>query len=147
MAEPDLVQQLLEASGATANRDVLRDILRTAAGLAGDGADRLDLKITAAALKEMRAAFAMFEPLKGSPKVTIFGSARTGTDDPLYEQARRLAQHLAEAGWFVITGAGPGSCRRARRAPDPSAPSGSASASRSRSSPATSSPAATVWSR
>ena len=73
----DLVQQLLEASGATANRDVLRDILRTAAGLAGDGADRLDLKITAAALKEMRAAFAMFEPLKGSPKVTIFGSART----------------------------------------------------------------------
>ena len=107
----DLVQELLEASGATANRDVLRDILRTAAGLAGDGADRLDLKITAAALKEMRAAFAMFEPLKGSPKVTIFGSARTRTDDPLYEQARRLAQHLAQAGWFVITGAGPGIMR------------------------------------
>jgi uncharacterized protein (TIGR00730 family) len=105
---PDLVQDLLEASGATANRDVLRDILRTAAGLAGDDADRLDLKITAAALKEMRAAFAMFEPLKGSPKVTIFGSARTRTDDPLYDQARRLAKHLADAGWFVITGAGPG---------------------------------------
>jgi uncharacterized protein (TIGR00730 family) len=104
----DLIQQLLASSGATANRDVLRDILRTAAGLAGDGADRLDLKITAAALKEMRAAFAMFEPLRGTPKVTIFGSARTSTDDPLYEQARRLAQHLAEAGWFVITGAGPG---------------------------------------
>ena len=104
----DLVQQLLEASGATANRDVLRDILRTTAGLAGDGADRLDLKITAAALKEMRAAFAMFEPLKGTPKVTIFGSARTSTEDPLYEQARSLARHLAEAGWFVITGAGPG---------------------------------------
>jgi uncharacterized protein (TIGR00730 family) len=104
----DLVHQLLEASGATANRDVLRDILRTASGLAGDGADRLDLKITAAALKEMRAAFAMFEPLKGTPKVTIFGSARTSTDDPLYAQARRLAEHLADAGWFVITGAGPG---------------------------------------
>ena len=104
----DVVQQLLEASGATANRDVLRDILRTAAGLAGDDADRLDLKITAAALKEMRAAFAMFEPLKGSPKVTIFGSARTSPDDPLYDQARRLAEHLADAGWFVITGAGPG---------------------------------------
>jgi uncharacterized protein (TIGR00730 family) len=104
----DLVQDLLEASGATANRDVLRDILRTAAGLASDDADRLDLKITAAALKEMRAAFAMFEPLKGSPKVTIFGSARTRTDDPLYDQARRLAKRLADAGWFVITGAGPG---------------------------------------
>jgi len=104
----DVVQQLLEASGATANRDVLRDILRTAAGLAGDDADRLDLKITAAALKEMRAAFAMFEPLKGHPKVTIFGSARTSPTDPLYAQARQLAERLAHVGWFVITGAGPG---------------------------------------
>ncbi len=104
----DLVQQLLAESGATANRDVLRDILRTAAGLAGDDADRLDLKITAAALKEMRAAFAMFAPLKGTPMVTIFGSARTHPDDPLYDQARSLARRLAEAGWMVITGAGPG---------------------------------------
>jgi uncharacterized protein (TIGR00730 family) len=104
----DLVQQLLAESGATANRDVLRDILRTAEGLAGDGADRLDLKITAAALKAMRAAFAMFAPLRGAPKVTIFGSARTHQDDPLYAQARNLARVLAEAGWFVITGAGPG---------------------------------------
>ena len=104
----DLVQQLLDASGATANRDVLRDILRTAEGLAGDGADRLDLKITAAALKEMRAAFAMFAPLRDTPKVTIFGSARTHQDDPLYAQARNLARVLADAGWFVITGAGPG---------------------------------------
>jgi uncharacterized protein (TIGR00730 family) len=104
----DLVQQLLAASGATANRDVLRDILRTAQGLATDGADRLDLKITAAALKEMRAAFAMFAPLKDTPKATIFGSARTLPDDPLYAQARNLARELAGAGWFVITGAGPG---------------------------------------
>ncbi len=108
MAADDLVQQLLEASGATANRDVLRDILRTAQGLATDSADRLDLKITAAALKEMRAAFTMFAPLKDTPKVTIFGSARTGSDDPLYAHARNLARELAGAGWFVITGAGPG---------------------------------------
>ncbi|MGQ0432912.1 MAG: TIGR00730 family Rossman fold protein [Microthrixaceae bacterium] len=104
----DLIQQLLDASGARANRDVLRDILRSAAGLAGDEADRLDLKITAAALKEMRAAFKMFMPLEGTPKVTVFGSARTAPDDPLYDQARRLAAHLAGAGWMVITGAGPG---------------------------------------
>lgn len=111
-AEPSdvnaIVQQLLDASGTTANRDVLRDILRTAAGLAGDGADRLNLKITAAALKEMRAAFTMFVPLQGTPKVTVFGSARTAEHDPLYGQARRLASQLSEAGWMVITGAGPG---------------------------------------
>ena len=109
MASSDeLVQALLEEVGPRANRDVLRDILRTAAGLAGDDVDRLDLKITAAALKEMRAAFAMFRPLIGQPKVTIFGSARTRTDDPLYAQARHLAHDLAQRGWMVITGAGPG---------------------------------------
>jgi len=104
----DLIQQVLDASGATANRDVLRDILRSAAGLASDDVDRLDLKITAAALKEMRRAFGMFRPLQGIPKVTVFGSARTQAHDPLYDQARRLASHMAAAGWMVITGAGPG---------------------------------------
>ena len=104
----ELIRQILEESGATANRDVLRDILRSAAGLAGDAADRLDLKITAAALREMRAAFQMFMPLEGTPKVTVFGSARTRPEDPLYDQARRLAATLAGEGWMVITGAGPG---------------------------------------
>jgi uncharacterized protein (TIGR00730 family) len=50
----------------------------------------------------------MFAPLRGQPKVTIFGSARTASHDPLYEQTRSLAARLAEEGWFVITGAGPG---------------------------------------
>ncbi len=107
-ATAELIQQLLDASGTMANRDVLRDILRSAAGLAADDADRLDLKITAAALKEMRAAFTMFRPLEGIPKVTVFGSARTLPADPLYDQARRLARRLAGEGWMVITGAGPG---------------------------------------
>jgi uncharacterized protein (TIGR00730 family) len=104
----ETIRQLLDEAGTRANRDVLRDILRTAVGLAGDDVQRLDLKITAAALKEMRAAFAMFRPLEGVPKVTIFGSARTQSDDPLYEQARDLAEQLARRGWMVITGAGPG---------------------------------------
>src|SRR3546814_5202164 len=55
--------------------DVLRNILRSAVGLASDDADRLNLKITASALKEMRAAFSMFAPFEGIPKATIFGSA------------------------------------------------------------------------
>ena len=103
-----MIKALLDEAGAHANRDVLRDILRSAVGLAGDDVQRLDLKITAAALKEMRAAFAMFRPLEEVPKVTIFGSARTQPDDPLYAQARELAAQLAERGWMVITGAGPG---------------------------------------
>jgi uncharacterized protein (TIGR00730 family) len=41
-------------------------------------------------------------------KVTIFGSARTRPDDPLYAQTRALAAALAAHRWMVITGAGPG---------------------------------------
>jgi hypothetical protein len=103
-----MLEELLDRAGATANRDVLLDILQTAVGLAGDGASRLNLKITAGALKEMRAAFKVFAPHEGVPKVTIFGSARTAPDDPLYAQARDVAQVLADAGWMVVTGAGPG---------------------------------------
>src|SRR5690606_13053802 len=94
----DLIRQILEVSGSRANRDVLRDILRSAVGLAGDDVDRLDLKITASAIKEMRSAFNMFRPLHGTPKVTVFGSARTSTDDPLYDLARTLAERLSDKG-------------------------------------------------
>jgi hypothetical protein len=40
--------------------------------------------------------------------VTIFGSARVKNHDPLWEQTRKVAASLADKGWMVITGAGPG---------------------------------------
>ena len=40
--------------------------------------------------------------------VSIFGSARTGPDDPQYHHAQELARLLAESGFTIITGAGPG---------------------------------------
>ena len=40
--------------------------------------------------------------------VTIFGSARTGPDDPQYRAAEETARLLADAGFAIITGAGPG---------------------------------------
>ncbi len=40
--------------------------------------------------------------------VTIFGSARTRKDDPMYDKATELARMLAEQGFAVITGGGPG---------------------------------------
>ncbi len=79
-----------------------------ATALSTDDVDRLDLKIATAALTEMRDAFRVFAPYQDVPKVTIFGSARTRPDDPVYEQARRVAADLAEQGWMVVTGAGPG---------------------------------------
>ncbi|MBI2408675.1 MAG: TIGR00730 family Rossman fold protein [Gemmatimonadetes bacterium] len=40
--------------------------------------------------------------------VSFFGSARTAPDDPQYLMAVRTAQILAEQGFSIITGAGPG---------------------------------------
>ncbi len=48
---------------------------------------------------------ALAEVTKG---VTIFGSARTGPDDPQYQAARETARLLAVQGFSIITGAGPG---------------------------------------
>ncbi len=102
------VRQVLDTVGAERDRDVLLDILVSATLLAGDGADRLDLKITSAALKEMRAAFRAFAPYTSVRKATIFGSARTVPTHGSYGQAKALAAELAAAGWMVVTGAGPG---------------------------------------
>jgi uncharacterized protein (TIGR00730 family) len=40
--------------------------------------------------------------------VTIFGSARVHPDDPYYKKAEHVARLLAERGFSVITGGGPG---------------------------------------
>jgi uncharacterized protein (TIGR00730 family) len=40
--------------------------------------------------------------------VTLFGSARTPEDDPMYVAAQETGRLLAEAGFEVITGGGPG---------------------------------------
>jgi uncharacterized protein (TIGR00730 family) len=102
------IEELLDACGAHDDRDLLFDIVASGVGLASDDADRLDLKITSAALAEMRQAFNAFAPYRDDPKVTIFGSARILDTDPLYVAARNVAHLLAEKGWMVITGAGPG---------------------------------------
>lgn len=73
---------------------------------AGDNYTRSDpwrvMRITAEFVEGMD-ALASIE--KG---VAIFGSARTGPDDPMYLAAEETGRLLAEAGFSVITGAGPG---------------------------------------
>ena len=49
------------------------------------------------------------------PAVTVFGSARIDRDDPEYEQARLCGRLLAEAGFAVVTGGGPGTMEAANR--------------------------------
>jgi uncharacterized protein (TIGR00730 family) len=115
-ADPGLdarIDELLAEAGVVDDRDLVHEIVASGIGLGLDDADRLDLKITTAAVREMREAFRMFAPYGERAKVTIFGSARTTTDDPLYRQTVEVAQRLADHGWMVITGAGPGIMRAA----------------------------------
>jgi uncharacterized protein (TIGR00730 family) len=87
---------------------LVRSMLETVGGLADPVTDLLDLKIADSALSEMAEAFAVFRPYRDVPKLTMFGSARTRPDDPVYLLARDLAANLADKGWMVVTGAGPG---------------------------------------
>ena len=52
------------------------------------------------------------------PSVTIYGSARTPEDHPDYTLARDIARELAEKGFGIITGGGPGIMEAANRGAD-----------------------------
>jgi uncharacterized protein (TIGR00730 family) len=47
--------------------------------------------------------------------ISIFGSARTPENDPMYQAARDLAHRLAQTGFAIITGGGPGIMEAANR--------------------------------
>lgn len=47
------------------------------------------------------------------PAVSVFGSARTKVDDPMYDSARQIARKLCSEGYAVITGGGPGAMEAA----------------------------------
>jgi len=51
----------------------------------------------------------------GRPVVTVFGSARLGEGHPFYDLTRNLGRSLAEQGFAVMTGAGPGLMEAANR--------------------------------
>lgn len=42
------------------------------------------------------------------PVVSVFGSARTPEDDPYYQLAVEISRRLAESGYAIMTGGGPG---------------------------------------
>lgn len=67
-----------------------------------------DLKIVRSVLQEMAAGFRMFAPYFQRHKITVFGSARTPREDPDYQHAVEFGRRMAEAGFMVISGGGPG---------------------------------------
>ncbi len=91
------------------------EIIATARELLADGASIGDLKIVSTSIKEIRNAFKVFAPYRHIRKVSTFGSARSQSGDPAFRLAERFGTLIADAGFMVITGAGPGvmeACQR-----------------------------------
>ena len=109
--EPVLAELLAAATRAErgpAEMRQFRRMLAAAAPLIEGPASSLDVKIAGTTLEEMVRAFGMFAPYRDVRKVTMFGSARTTPDNPIYGLATEAARAVAEAGFMVVTGAGPG---------------------------------------
>ena len=49
------------------------------------------------------------------PCISIFGSARTQEDDPVYQLTIDIAEAIAAAGYGIISGGGPGIMEAANR--------------------------------
>ena len=103
-----LVSDLLDEANIQSNRRLIAELIRESIQLGSDSTSTLNLKIANSTISELREAFAMFAPFSERKKVTIFGSARTTKDDPVYKQTEAVAAKLAQNGWMVVTGAGPG---------------------------------------
>lgn len=92
----------------TPNLDLARKILQRCAQIPQQDLDRGELKILDSSLKDFVNSFVAFSGHRERRKISIFGSARTPPESPLYDLCRRFARRCVEEDYMVITGAGPG---------------------------------------
>jgi uncharacterized protein (TIGR00730 family) len=107
-AVDDAIDQLMAQVGGIAHPDIVREIILAGLKAGQENSGRMDLKLMNSSMKEMRFTAKVFGPYRQVRKVTVFGSARIPPDAPLYRLARELGKKLAQAGFMVITGGGPG---------------------------------------
>jgi uncharacterized protein (TIGR00730 family) len=104
----DLIDRLIRHAGEVRHPDFVREMILAALKSGQESEDRIDLKIMNTTLKEMRFTTKVFSPYRGVRKVTVFGSARTRPEEPIYKMAQEFGKKLSAAGYMVITGGGPG---------------------------------------
>jgi uncharacterized protein (TIGR00730 family) len=104
----DAIEELIRTAGDIRRPEYVREMILAALKAGQEDDERADLKLMNSTLKEMRFTSKIFGPYRDVRKVTVFGSARTSPQDPLFAMARLLGSKLAEAGYMVITGGGPG---------------------------------------
>ncbi|MGB7566116.1 MAG: LOG family protein [Prochlorococcaceae cyanobacterium] len=72
-------------------------------------------RLISGALADISEALAVFHSRRATRKITVFGSARTGPNDPSYAVAEELAAAAVAEGFEVMTGAGGGVMEAANR--------------------------------
>ncbi len=103
-----LIERLLASSGDIYHPELVRELLIAALKI-GQETDYIpDLKLINRTLREMRYTTRVFAPYRDRKKITIFGSARTKPEEPIYQTCVRFARLLADKGWMAITGGGGG---------------------------------------
>ncbi|NJR65216.1 MAG: TIGR00730 family Rossman fold protein [Leptolyngbyaceae cyanobacterium CRU_2_3] len=102
------ISELLDLLPQMKHGDLIHQALTTLVRMAEVEADRLDWKILNASLQDMEQAFRVFYPYRHVRKIAIFGSARTPPDRPAYQMAAEFSRAVAEQGFMVMTGGGPG---------------------------------------
>lgn len=104
----DLIDTLMESVDAIHHPDMIREMVISALK-SGQECDYLaDLKLLNNTMKEMRYTTNVFAPYREKRKVTIFGSARTEPHEQIYQTCLRFSRKLADKGFMIITGGGPG---------------------------------------
>lgn len=98
----------LIAPANSPNIELYREMLITVIRMGQADRNRWDAKIMLQTLREMEHAFCVLEQFKRRRKVTVFGSARTPADHPIYQLGRELGARLASHDLMVVTGAGGG---------------------------------------
>lgn len=115
----ELIEKLMDEAGGVQHRALVREMILAALKAGQESRSILDLKLMNTTLKEMRFTAKVFAPYRHVRKVTVFGSARTPAHEPIYAMARDFGRRLAEAGFMVITGGGPGIMQAANEGAGP----------------------------
>jgi len=103
----EIIETLLQRV-STHHPDLTREMILTALKAGQETYYRADMKLMRTTMKEMRYTNKVFGHYRERKKVTIFGSARTGPEESIYQKCVTFSRLLVEAGFMVITGGGPG---------------------------------------
>lgn len=102
------IEALIELADAGRSGRLVREMILTALKAGQEISYPADLKLMRTTMKEMRFTSKIFDPFRSRRKVTIFGSARTEENEPIYRKCVEFARMLVERNYMVITGGGAG---------------------------------------